>query len=258
MELSFVAVVAVVCAGFFAGAINALAGGGTLVALPVLIWLGVPPWSANIACTVGLLPGYAGGAVAYRQELAQTATYRRPLLIIATIGGVIGAGLLLITPPRAFELVVPFLVLASVLLLIVRPWLARLVAQRGHPHPTSGRLSIGLMVSMFGCGVYGAYFGAALGVLLLAALGIYLQTSLQIQNALKSVLSLGCVAAGALIYIAAGQVEWVPALLLLVASLAGGFVGGRLGRGLPEQVLRRIVIWIGLLVSAALMIRTYA
>lgn len=258
MELGVVAVLAVVCAGFFAGAINALAGGGTLVALPVLIWLGVPPWSANIACTVGLFPGYAGGALAYRRELAQTATYRKPLVVTATIGGVVGAGLLLITPPRAFELIVPFLVLGSVLLLIARPWLARRVARRGHPHPTGGRLAIGLLASMFACGVYGAYFGAALGVLLLAALGIYLQTSLQIQNALKSVLSFGCVAAGALIYIVLGQVEWLPALLLLVASMAGGFVGGRLGRGFPEHVLRRTVIGIGLIVSAALMIRTYA
>lgn len=257
MELSVVSVLAVIGAGFFAGAINALAGGGTLVALPVLIWLGVPPWSANIACTVGLLPGYGGSALAYRHELKQTATYRRPLLIAATVGGVIGAGLLLITPPRAFELIVPFLVLGSVLLLIARPWLARLVAQRSHPHATTGRLAIGLLASMFACGVYGAYFGAALGVLLLAALGIHLQTSLQIQNALKSVISFGCVAAGALIFIVLGQVEWVPALLLLVASLGGGFAGGRLGRGLPEPVLRRTVIGIGLLVSAALMIRTY-
>jgi uncharacterized membrane protein YfcA len=258
VELSVVAAVAVVCAGFVAGAINALAGGGTLVALPVLIWLGVPPWSANIACTVGLLPGYAGGALAYRQELAQTSAYRRPLLITATVGGVVGAGLLLVTPPRAFELIVPFLVLGSVLLLIARPTLARLVAQRGHPHPTTGRLALGLLVSMFACGVYGAYFGAALGVLLLAALGIYLQTTMQVQNALKSVLSFGCVAAGAVIYIVLGEVEWVPALLLLVASMAGGFVGGRLGRGLPDEVLRRTVIGIGLVVSAALMISTYA
>ena len=257
MQLGALQVVAVVVAGFLAGGINALAGGGTLVALPVLIWLGVPAWSANIACTVGLLPGYAGSALAYRRELADTRSYRRPLLVTATLGGVVGAGLLLVTPERVFELVVPFLVLGSVMLLIARPWLAAQVAAHGRPHSGEGRISFGLFASIAACGVYGAYFGAALGVLLLAALGAYLLTSMQIQNALKSLLSFGAVAAGAVVYIVLREVEWEPALLLLVGSYAGGFVGGRVGRGLSDEVLRRIVISVGLVVSAVLMVTTY-
>jgi len=257
VELGAFQVVAAVAAGFLAGIINALAGGGTLVALPVLIGLGVPPLSANIACTVGLLPGYAGGAYSYRRELGETAAYRGRLIITTTVGGLAGAGLLLVTPPRAFELIVPFLVLGAVLLLIAKPWLARQVAAHGHPHPSTGRLASGLLVSMFACGLYGAYFGAALGVLLLAALGAYLQTSLQIQNGLKTVLSFGAVAAGAAVYIVLGQVVWVPALLLLGGSFVGGVVGGRFGRGLSDEVLRRIIISLGLVVSAVLMVTTY-
>jgi len=253
VDSSLLHILVVLAAGFFAGAVNSIAAGGTLIAFPVLIWAGVPAYSANIACSIGLFPGYAGGAWGYRHALKEVAGIRNRLVVIASVGGVLGASLLLVTPREAFSKVVPFLIFASVVLFIARPWIAKQAsALPSDAHLKTAKISVALGVCIFLAGTYGAYFGAALGIILLALFGSFLTTSMQANNGLKSVVSFFCVAAGAVIYIAAGRVDWEPALLLLASSVVGGFVGARVGLRIPDQVLRWAVIVVGLVASVAL------
>lgn len=226
LELSALNAVVIAGAGLLAGIVNAFAGGGTLISYTVLIWLGVPPVTANISSSVGLLPSYAGAAAAYRPELRQARPLISRLVVAALLGGMTGALLLLAIPERSFELVVPPLIGMGVVLLAFQPRIASWVASRRGATP--GRdVPWSLFVAVLICGAYGSFFGAGLGVLLLAALGAFLTAGIQIDNALKALLSFVCVGAGVVIFIIAGGVAWAAALLLLVGSYLGGWVGGK-------------------------------
>lgn len=253
MDAGLVQFVAVILAGLSAGAINAVAAGGTLIAFPVLLWAGVPAYSANIACSIGLLPGYASGAYGYRHVMDQVAAIRTRLIVVASLGGVAGALLLIVTPRASFAVVVPYLILASVVLFAARPWLTRMLQARGSgPQLATAKMSVALGFCIFLAGAYGAYFGAALGIVLLTILGTLLQSDLKASNGLKSVLSFCCVATGAALFVIAGRVDWLPAVLLVVSSTVGGFIGAKIGLRLPEVVLRSIVIAMGTAASIGL------
>jgi uncharacterized membrane protein YfcA len=238
-------------AGVLAGAINAVAGGGTLVAFPALLAVGVGPLTANITCSVGLLTGYAGGSVAYRRELAGQRDRFRSLLPSAVLGGVAGAVLLLVTPADTFRAVVPFLVLLSAVLLGIQPLLSRALGTQEHGTRDvhwGARIGVGVAAA------YGSYFGAGLGVLLLAVLGILIADGLQRLNALKGVLSLLINVVGVAVFVVSARVDWGYALILAASAVIGGTLGVSVARRLPATVMRAAVVVLGVVVGIALLV----
>ena len=242
----------VVAAGFAGGGVNALAGGGTLLTYPALLAAGLPPVLANTTSSVGLLAGYAGGSVAYRRELAGQRARATRLIAAGIVGAVVGAVLLLAVSGDAFEAVVPFLVLLACVLLALQPRVSAWLRQRGsaEEHPLwAAQLLIGLAA------VYGSYFGAGLGVVMLAVLGLLVADGLQRLNALKGVLSLVINLVGAVIFVATGNVRWGAALLLAVGAYAGATLGVSLARRLPPNGIRAGVVAVGVAVAVVLLVR---
>lgn len=235
---------AVLAAGFAAGGINAVVGSGTLVTFPVLLALGYPPVVANVSNTVGLVPGSLSGAYAYRRGLAGHGPLLRRLGAASVLGAAVGAVLLLWLPPGAFKAIVPVLIALALVLVVAQPWLARRLASRAPQRERrAGPL---LLLGVFGAGVYGGYFGAAQGVLLLGLLGVLLSTDLQWVNGIKNLLAGLVNGVAAVLFIALGIVAWQPALLIAAGSVVGGLIGGRWGRRLPPTVLRALIVVIGL------------
>lgn len=241
-------------AGICAGAINTVAGGGTLLAYPALLACGLSPTAANMTSLIGLTWGYIGGAIAYSGELRVQRNRLKALWLPAVLGGLIGATLLLTTPNGLFKHLVPFLVLASVTLLLAQP-LAAKVLQRGQAETADSRNIKLAQICVLAAGVYGAYFSAGLGVLLLGLLGIALSDGLQHLNALKAALSLAIVAAGVAVYLGSSQINWVLVAILLPSSAVGGLVGGRLARALSPTVLRWGICTLGAGLACVLLIR---
>lgn len=246
--------------GLLAGGVNAIAGGGTLITFPALLAAGLPPVTANVTSSVGLLAGYAGGTVGYRRELQGQGDRVRQLLVVAAVGGVIGAVLLLRTPGDSFRALVPWLVVLACLLLAAQPRLSRAVAARraavapagAAPPPEIGwpvRLGVGVAA------VYGSYFGAGLSVLLLAVLGVFLLDDLQRLNALKGLLSFLVNLVGVAVFVVSGRVDWPVALVVAAAAWVGGLLGVRVARRLPAARLRAAVVVLGLVVAAVLLVR---
>jgi uncharacterized membrane protein YfcA len=238
-------------AGLVAGAVNAVAGGGTLVSFPALLAVGLPPVTANITSSVGLLSGYAGGSVAYRRELAGQRPRLRTLLPFALVGGIAGAVLLLVTPETTFRAVVPYLILLSCALLAAQPRLAAALADHRHGSPDvhwAARLGVGIGA------VYGSYFGAGLGVLLLAVLGILVADDLQRLNALKGVLSLSINVVGVVVFLVSAEVAWTYVVILAVTAYVGGTVGVSLARRLAPAVMRAAVVALGTVVGIVLLV----
>jgi uncharacterized protein len=242
-------------AGFAAGVVNAVAGGGTLISFPTLVALGVPAVNANVTNTVALVPGYLGGAWAQRAELADYASHLRSLMLVAAAGGLAGSVLLVLSPEDLFRELVPWLVLLACVLLASGEWVkGRLAARRlarGTTHRTVGAAPLHLAV--FASAVYGGYFGAGLGILLLAVLGLALDDPLPRVNSLKSALSLVVNLLAAAFFVFSGLVEWRFAAIMAVTSLAGGAAGGRVATRLPPRVMRVLVVAFGVAVAVRLL-----
>jgi uncharacterized membrane protein YfcA len=249
---------ALVVAGLAAGTVNAVAGGGSLITFPALVAVGLGTVPANVTNSLAVSPGYVASVVGSRQDLAGLAAGRgrRSLIALAPaaiIGTLAGCELLLHTPQRAFDLVVPFLVLAAALVLAFQD---RLRAVVGHPrHMATRRRRVALNLTVGFGAVYGGYFGAALGVMLVAALGLVLDESLArinaLKNAISAVVGVGTVVAFAVL----GPVDWVAVAIIAPASLVGGYAGAKLARRLPTRVLRAIIVIIGFVVGVALLVR---
>lgn len=235
-------ILAIAGAGFAAGAINAVAGSGSLLTFPTLLALGYSPLVANVSNTVGLVFGGISGAVGYRRELAGQRRRALELGACSLVGGLGGAALLLALPPAVFKLVVPALILLAVVLLLLQPCLARM---RASIHPTGPR-RVALPASIAATAVYGGYFGAAQGVMLMAALGVFVDDSLQRLTGLKNVLVSVANGAAAVVFIVHAPVAWQPALILAGSSALGGQLGAGFGRKLPAPVLRAIIVAGGL------------
>jgi len=245
---------AILGAGVFAGTVNTIVGSGSLVTFPVLLAFGYSPLVANVSNTVGLVPGAVSGAVGYRRELAGQRGRLLRLGVAAAVGGLSG-GLLLLAAPDAFGAVVPFLVIGAALLMAVQPRLAgHLRARAGAPgaRPES-RLLLPLAVLL--TGVYGGYFGAAQGVILLALMGLLLDDDLQRLNAGKNVLAAVVNGVAALLFIGASHVDWAVAGVLAVGSTAGGQLGAAVGRRVPAAVLRVVIVVGGIAVGTVLLLR---
>lgn len=242
-------------AAFVAGAINAVAGGGSLVSFPALVAAGYSAKTANVTNTVALWPGYLSGSFGYRGEL-RTQRSRMIALTLPSIGGALtGSAILLLTPGRAFDVVVPFLILFACGLMAFQDRLAGF-AQR---HRLSARhdehVPVALLGGVFLLAVYGAYFGAGLGIMTLAVLGILLPDDIQRSNALKGLLSLLINAAAVAYFALFGPVQWIPALIMAVGALAGGYLGVGVARKLGRRPLRIAVVSYGVLVAAILLYR---
>jgi uncharacterized protein len=238
-------------AGVAAGAINAMAGGGSLISFPALLAVGYSPLVANVTNTVALVPGYVGGSLAYRVELRDQGQALRRLGVISLAGGLVGAILLVAGPASVFKSVVPWLILFSCALLLVQPVIKRWLqggTQTGRKRVTA------LSVAQFLASVYGGYFGAGLGVLMLAVLGMFLGDTLQRVNALKGLLSLIINLISAIFFAVFAPVAWLPVLIMAAASLAGGHLGVRLARKLSNEVLRIFVIAFGVAVAIKLLV----
>ena len=232
---------AVFAAGLAAGTINTIVGSGTLVTFPTLLALGVPPVTANVSNTLGLVPGSASGAWGYRRELKGQLRRFLWLAPATTLGGILGALLLFILPSSAFKAIVPILIAIGVLLVIVGPALNRRLQARG----TTGGRHGWLWPAMFGNGVYGGYFGAAQGVIMMALFTVGLEDDLQRLNALKNVLSALVNGVAAVVFLFSGDMDWRIAGLLAAGSLIGGQIGATVGRRLPPLVLRTVIVAVG-------------
>ena len=233
----------VLVAGMGAGTINAVVGSGTLLTFPALLAVGIPPVLANVSNTVGLSPGSAAGAIGYRRELEGQRGRMLRLIPAALVGGIVGAVLLLTLPDSAFHAVVPVLILLGCLLVAFQPWLSRWISVPSHQH----RGAWWVVPAVFATGVYGGYFGAAQGVLLMAVLGLGLDTNLQRMNGLKNVLAAVVNTVAAVLFVIVADVDWPAAGLIAVGSTIGGFLGARYGRKLPPVALRVLIVCIGIL-----------
>jgi uncharacterized protein len=248
MDAETVALLA--AAGFGAGAVNAVAGGGSLISFPALLAVGYPSIAANVTNSVALLPGYLGGSLAYRRELAGQGRRIRGLAATSALGAAAGAILLLVSPAALFEAIVPWLILAACLLLALQPRAAA-IARRHRDH---ARSTAALHATLFVAALYGGYFGAGLGIVLLALLGVLLPNELQRLNALKGVLSLLIAAVSAAGFALFGPIAWDAALIVGGACLLGGVAGVRVARRLPAPLLRGVVIAFGTTVAIALLL----
>jgi uncharacterized protein len=245
----------VALAAMAAGAINALAGGGTLITFPVLVAIGIPAVAANVTNTVALCPGYLGATFAQMKDLRGQGSRLRLLLGVSVAGGIIGGALLLSSSERLFRELVPYLILlASGLLAVqgpVRAWIVR----RSGPDSASKLSEAWAILPVGVAAVYGGYFGAGLSVIVLAVLGLVLEDSLTRLNALKQAISFSVNMAAAIFFLFSGQVVWLVALVMAVGALLGGVLGGRLAGKIQPALLRWVVVSIGILVAVIYLVR---
>ncbi len=242
-------IVTILAAGLVAGAVNAVVGSGSLLTFPALLAAGYSPLVANVSNSVGLVLGNVSGVVGYRRELVGQQRRAAALAIPAAIGSLVGAVLLLALPESVFHRVVPALVLLSVVLVIVQPRLSERLARYRDRPASSWALRVGVALTA----VYGGYFGAAMGVLLIGVLSVFLKDDLQRINALKNVMATVINFVAAIVFVFAAHVAWIAAALIAVSSIAGGFLGAAIGRRLHPDVLRALVVIAGLVAFVKLL-----
>jgi len=240
-------IVAILLAGVAAGTINTVVGSGTLITFPTLLAFGVPPVTANVSNTIGLVPGSVSGAIGYRAELAGQRDRLIRLGTASLLGGTAGAILLLVLPSAAFDTIVPVLIGLGVLLVVTGPLISRRVAVRAERRGATVREhgSWWVWPAVAAAGIYGGYFGAAQGVLLVAVLGIGVADTLQRHNATKNVLAGLVNAVAAVVFILVAEVDWLAAGLIAAGSIVGGQLGATVGRRLPPMVLRGVIVVVG-------------
>ncbi|MEV0532850.1 sulfite exporter TauE/SafE family protein [Kitasatospora sp. NPDC050463] len=245
--------IAVLVAGVGAGMINVIVGSGTLITFPVLLAVGIPPVTANVSNAFGLVPGSLSGVIGYRRELADQGRRLVRLGIAALCGGLVGAVLLIELPSSAFDTIVPVLILLALVLVVIQPRVAKAVAARRRPggDPDGG---VALLAGVFLTGIYGGYFGAAQGVLLLALMGMLLQEDLQRINGVKNALALIVNGVAAVFFLFTSTIDWAAAGLIAVGSLCGGLLGAKVGRKLPPPALRGVIVVVGLVAVTKLLV----
>jgi uncharacterized protein len=237
-------IIAIAFAGMAAGTINTVVGSGTLVTFPVLLAFGYAPVTANVSNTIGLVPGSVSGAIGYRRELSGQRARALRLGTASVLGGVTGAVLLLVLPASTFKAIVPGFIVLALVLTVVQPRLNRGLA--GHVARGARGMRLALPLAIYVTGVYGGYFGAGQGILLLAILGVTLPQGLHDSNALKNVLA-GLVNGVAGVYFMfAAHVEWGPAAIIAGSSILGAQLGARYGRRLHPDALRALIVLVGI------------
>ena len=240
---------AILGAGLAAGTINTIVGSGSLITCPTLLAFGFPPFEANVSNTVGLVPGSVSGSIGYRRELVGQRGRAVWLGMASGAGGLTGA-ILLLAFPGAFEAVVPVLVAVALILVATGPRLSKALVE--HRHPEAHR-SWPLALMFFATAIYGGYFGAGMGIIMIALLTIFVPDDIQRLNGLKNVLAALINGVAGILFILVARVHWDVALLIAAGSIVGGQVGARVGRRLPSPALRLTIICVGLLAEARLL-----
>jgi len=236
-------IAAIAAAGMAAGAINTVVGSGTLITFPVLLAFGYAPVTANVSNTIGLVPGSAAGAFAYRRELEGGRTRTLRFTVASVLGGITGAVLLLVLPDEAFEAIVPVFIAMALVAVVLQPRLERMVAEHRPPPDAHGT---GLpRVAVYLAGIYGGYFGAGQGILLIAILGLALPDHLQRVVGLKNVLAGVVNGVAAVVFIAVADVAWGPVALIAAGSVVGAQLAARYGRRLSPAALRALTVVVG-------------
>ncbi|MBY4572733.1 MULTISPECIES: sulfite exporter TauE/SafE family protein [Gordonia] len=246
---------AVLLAGVGAGAINAVVGSGTLITFPTLVSFGIPPVTATISNAIGLVAGGVSGTWGYRRELEGQWPQLRWQIPASFVGAIVGCWLLLHLPERVFEMVVPVLLVAALILVVAQPRISAWVARRstGPVHPEREHLTplriTAMIAGTFAVGIYGGYFTAAQGIMLIAVLGVVVPDHIQRMNAAKNLLSLvvNVVAAVTYTLVAFDRINWAAAGVIALGSLAGGMIGARYGRRLSPGALRGVIVVVGLI-----------
>ena len=252
MDLSVETIVLLAAAGFLAGALNAAAGGGSLISFPALIAVGYPPLTANVTNNIAVAPGYVTGATGYRRELRGQGYRILPLTVASAIGSLVGVGLILISSQSAFESIVPFLVLAACVLLAFQPAITRRLEEHSGDRDRPGS---GVLAGQALAAVYGGYFSAALGVVVLAVLGLAFDDTLQRLNALKALLQLIIGAVSAVGFALVTPVAWTAVAVVAPASVVGGEVGARLAQRVSDRALRVGIVTYGVACAVWLFVR---
>ena len=237
--------------GLLAGAVNAVAGGGSLIVFPALLAVGLPPLPANVTNSVAQWPGYAGSTVNARRDLRGQRQRLISTSIVAALGSALGCGLLLILPQSVFDAVVPVLVLLASALLALQPQIKRWIGTPAAGHPDRNAV---LLPAIFLAAIYGGYFGGALGVILIVTLSLCAGDELKRLNATKGVLSLVIATVTVVVFALRAPVDWAAVAVLAPTTLVGGYLGARLARRLPENVLRVAVVLLGIAVGIYLLV----
>ena len=242
-------------AAFLAGAINSIAGGGTLVSFPTLIWLGLDSVTANATSTVAIWPGTVGSAWGYRRELRKAPPRFLGMIVPSLVGGIAGAILLKMTPTNTFDRLVPFLILFATFLFMAQGWVQSKLGTGDPAMRQSTGWLVGGMLFQLLVGLYGGYFGAGIGILMLAALSILGLKDIHEMNSLKVVLGGTVNGIASVYFIWARMVYWPYVLLMAIAAILGGYLGAGTARKLGGRTVRRIVIGVGLAMAVSLFIR---
>ncbi|MCM2391584.1 sulfite exporter TauE/SafE family protein [Streptomyces albipurpureus] len=251
---------AVFAAGISAGTINTIVGSGTLITFPVLLATGLSPVTATVSNALGLVSGAISGVIGYRAELVGQRRRVIRLSIVAAIGGISGAILLLTLPETAFETIVPILVALALVLVVLQPRISRAVQRRRaakgttDTHPDGGPL---LLIGLLFASVYGGYFTAAQGILYVALMGMLLHDTLQRINAVKNVLAAVVNSIAALFFVFVADIDWTAVVLIAIGSAIGGQVGAKVGRKLSPTALRAIIVAVGMVAIVQLLLRRY-
>jgi len=243
-------------AAFVAGAINSVAGGGTLLTFPVLIWIGLPSITANATSTVAIWPGSLGSVWGYRRELRGVHPITYVLTVPSVVGGVIGAVLLQRTPTHVFDRLVPMLILFATCLFMLQEPVQRMIGSGGLAlHARSRRWVVGAVLFQLLVALYGGYFGAGIGILMLAALGILGYTEIHQMNGLKTLFALFINGIAALYFVVMGMVHWPEALVMAIGAIVGGYAGAGVARRIGAKGVRRVVILVGFAMALSLLVK---
>jgi len=244
-------------AALAAGFINSIAGGGTLVTFPVLTAIGISPVAANVTNSVALTPGLLSGVYAQKDEFQTQKKTLWKILPFSILGGILGAILLLNTSERSFEILIPYLILLATALLAFQTPIKKMIIARAAKTKTQHSSMAILAVFVFIASVYGGYFGAGLGVILMAILGLLLKDSLTKLNVLKQAISFSVNLIAAIYFCFSGKVEWMVALVMIIGSITGGTIGGKLASKIKPNTLKWIVVSIGFVVSVIYFAKAY-
>jgi len=242
-------------AAFMAGMINSVAGGGTLLTFPSLVFIGRDPIIANVTSTVALWPGSLGGMLGFRRELGGSRRWMELLAGPSVVGGLVGAVLLLQTPSKTFAAIVPFLILFATILFALQEPLTRYIRGEDPAHHQGAAWGVGAAGFQFCVAVYGGYFGAGIGILMLAALGLLGLTDIHQMNGLKNFFAVCINLIAAIYFMLWGPVNWGDALVMAAGAISGGYGGAGLARRLGRPFVRRVVVVIGLGMGVSLLFR---
>ncbi|ADB30904.1 protein of unknown function DUF81 [Kribbella flavida DSM 17836] len=244
----------VVATGLVAGMLTSTVGVASLVSFPILVALGLPPVVANASNTVGMIPAGLGGSVGYRRELREQPGVTWLVVVTCAVGSVGGAVLLLALPSGVFEAIVPWLILFTCLIVGAQPWISRWLRSR-QPHEVAPRTKMSPISTVFAAltGVYGGYFGAGSGVMMMAVLGLGLDLELRVVTALKTLAVLAANIVAGLIFVLVAELDWTAIGLLAAGSIVGGYAGAHLGRLLPPTLLRILIVLAGVVAAVTML-----